>query len=150
MLTKLTQSLWSCLQSKSTGIGSFNFFFFCLCEPLFLRVSESFSLTEESSDTRMSQVLWFPLNGAQIYFIPAKSFTLLSDWLRGVKQVSDRTGVDILTLSWLERNWPACVNVCVQPGGHFARQSKGRSASTLITVRDKRVRSGLAEVWTLW
>lgn len=49
ILRKLTQSLWSCLQSWSAGIGSFNFYF-CLYVLPSVCVSE-FSLVEEGNDT---------------------------------------------------------------------------------------------------
>ena len=58
IIQELTQSLWSCLQSRSAGIDPFSFSSsLSLCLSLSLCGGESVSLAETSADTQMSQVL---------------------------------------------------------------------------------------------
>lgn len=145
-LIGLTQCLWSCLQSKSDGIDSFNSnssLFLCGC----LSLCVSLSVWQSSDTHRWVKCCDSPLNGAQIYFIPAESSPLSPDWLRAVKQVSDRTGVGLLTLSGLERNFLTCVWVCAAKKGALCKTIKGRNVLHLIIALDKRVRLGIPEVW---
>lgn len=110
-MRKLTQSLLSSLQSRSVRIGSFNLIFFCLDVLLSVWEWVYQSGRGELWHTRMSQELWFPLTRPR-FISYQERFPLSSDWLRGLKQVSDRTGVESLTLPRLERNWLACTWVC--------------------------------------
>lgn len=103
------------------------------------------SLAEESSDTHtlMSVVLWFHLWHGPRFISRQQRFPPRPDWPRGAKQVSDRTGVESLTLPLPRRNRLANV----REAWTLCKTIQGRSASNLITAAENRARSRIPEVW---
>lgn len=127
--------------------SSFNVNFFS-CLYVFPSVCVCQSSRGEQWHTDESSVVILSWTGPRFISLQPR-FPLFSDWLRGLRQVSDRTGVELLTLPRLERNWLACVWVCA----HFARQSHAGGFRISLWCRikgwDRRARGvkGLVMTW---